>query len=126
MIAEFEIGRCAFEAGETNGRQRRLNGLPAREEDMRVFNASTVAAVVMLATSTPALADVNADARLCRDAIAASSELEAANYRVKFESAKGGRVRVLRFKLSPSTDAGEPLKALCTIENGSVTSLRFE
>lgn len=89
------------------------------------MNRLAIVSIAMLTAirPVPAAADVNEDVRLCRAALGADPI--AAGYTARFERYKDGRVRVVRFTLTPSAGEAERLKAYCTVEKSAVTGLEF-
>lgn len=89
------------------------------------MNRLAILSVAMLTAirPVPAAADVNEDVRLCRAALRADPA--AAEYIAKLDRYEDGRVRVVRFTLTPSAGGTGPLKAYCTVKRGAVTGLEL-
>lgn len=89
------------------------------------MNRVAILSIAMLTAiqPVPAAADVIEDVRLCRAALRADPA--AAGYDAKFERYKDGRVRVVRFALTPSAGEAARLKACCTVKRGAVTNLEL-
>lgn len=91
-----------------------------------VVRALFAAAAAVTVASGVAFAATSDDVEACKVFAGEKGMIEAANYRFKFEGAKGGRVKKISLAVIPTVDGDPAFDGVCEMKSGKVVDLELK